>query len=145
MRCPLPALAHLDARALGGRSRLRAMSAYDNVLGGGLKLKGISKKKKKRRSGDDEDEASALQAAALPATAASAASAAESSAAGGLAAGSHLRTTSEQRRLETMAQRTVDKLENGELKSHREKVKDFNSYLSSLTEHYDLPKVSKGN
>ena len=51
----------------------------------------------------------------------------------------------EQRRLETMRDRQLKKLEKGEVKSHRDQVKDFNSYLSKLTEHYDLPKVSKGN
>ena len=44
-----------------------------------------------------------------------------------------------------MLQRDLAKAERGETKSHREKVKDFNNYLSSMTEHYDLPKVSKGN
>ena len=44
-----------------------------------------------------------------------------------------------------MAKRHVAKLEKGEVKSHRDQVKDFNTYLSSLSEHYDLPKVSKGN
>ena len=33
----------------------------------------------------------------------------------------------------------------GELKSHRDRVQGFNSYLASMSEHYDLPKVSKGN
>ena len=44
-----------------------------------------------------------------------------------------------------MRDRQLKKLERGEVKSHRDQVKDFNSYLSKLTEHYDLPKVSKGN
>merc|ERR1712129_109081 len=54
-------------------------------------------------------------------------------------------TASERRRRETMLERDLAKAERGEIKSHRDKVKDFNSYLSSMTEHYDLPKVSKGN
>ena len=42
-------------------------------------------------------------------------------------------------------ERELKKLEEGKVKTHREQVKDFNTYLSKLTEHYDLPKVSKGN
>ena len=47
--------------------------------------------------------------------------------------------------METMAKRQIAKLEKGEVKSHRDRVKEFNAYLGNLTEHYDLPKVSKGN
>lgn len=27
-------------------------------------------------------------------------------------------------------------------KTHREKIKEFNNYLGSLTEHYDIPRVT---
>ena len=79
-------------------------------------------------------EADAAASAAVAATAASSSSST-----------SFGHTGAEQRRLETMRDRQLKKLERGEVKSHRDQVKDFNSYLSKLTEHYDLPKVSKGN
>ena len=49
------------------------------------------------------------------------------------------------RHIQVKSQRTIEKIEKGEIKSHRDRVKDFNDYLGNLTEHYDLPKVSKGN
>ena len=44
-----------------------------------------------------------------------------------------------------MQKRHLEALEKGEVKSHRDKVKDLNTYLSNMTDHYDLPRVSKGN
>ena len=44
-----------------------------------------------------------------------------------------------------LQQRHLEALEKGEVKSHRDKVKDLNTYLSNMTDHYDLPRVSKGN
>ena len=116
--------------------------AYESVVGGGLKLKGIEKKKKKKKRQTDEGAAEA-SAAAAAADAAAYAAFASSSSSDPLANVGH--TDAERRRLETIAKRTVVKLEKGEVKSHRERVKDFNAYLGNLTEHYDLPKVSKGN
>ena len=109
--------------------------AYSNVVGGGLKLKGISKKKKKKKEEDAPPPAAAIAAAAA---AASSSSAPPRSASDG-------HTPTERRRAETLMQRSMEKLERGEVKTHRERVQAFNSYLGSLTEHYDLPKVSKGN
>jgi len=111
--------------------------AYDSVIGGGLKLKGIQKKKKKGKQKEEEERAA--EAAAVAAMTASATAASSSGLSG------PQMTDAERRRLETMAKRQVNKLEKGEVKSHRDRVKDFNSYLGNLTEHYDLPKVSKGN
>ena len=117
---------------------------YDAVVGGGLKLKGIGKKKKKKKDEGAEEAAAAVTAAAASndAAAASAASAASASSSSSTYAG---HTGAEMRRLKVMHDRKLDKLEKGEVKQHREQVKDFNDYLSNLTEHYDLPKVSKGN
>lgn len=119
--------------------------AYRNIVGGGLSLKGIGKKKKKKSS-----ESSEMAVAAASTAAASSSSTSTSAAVAVTSTDSSVsftsgHTASEVRRLETMAERQVRALEKGEVKSHREKVKDFNSYLSNLTEHYDLPKVSKGN
>ena len=109
--------------------------AYDNLVGGSLKLKGIGKKKKKK---DKEDPAAQAAAAAVTAAASAAGPSSASGTVSGFGSG---HTASELRRLETVASRQIKALETGKVKSHREKVKDFNSYLANLTEHYDLPKV----
>ena len=107
--------------------------SYAAVVGGGLKLKGGIKKKKKKGSSNDGET-----------TVAAAAVASSSSSSVPSLALSSGHTAAELRRMETMMKRTVEKLEKGEIKSHRDRVKDFNAYLGNLTEHYDLPKVSKG-
>ena len=117
--------------------------AYSNVVGGGLKLKGIGKKKKKKD--DAAAEAAAAVAAAEAEKSAAAAEVAEATAASSSSSTYAGHTGAEMRRLQTMHARQLDKLAKGEIKSHREQVKDFNNYLGKLTEHYDLPKVSKGN
>lgn len=111
--------------------------AYSNIVGGGLKLKGI--KKKKRSSGSDTALALAAEAAAQ------AAAPAEASSSSTDMPFVSTYTDTEKRRLETMEKRKMDLAKEGKLKTHREQVKDFNAYLGKLTEHYDLPKVSKGN
>ena len=122
----------------------RMSEAYDNVVGGGLKLKGggIGKKKKKKSLDQLADPAVSELASSAAADEGSSSSSAAApmimTTGGGM-------TASERRRREVMLERDLAKAERGEIKSHRDKVKDFNSYLSSMTEHYDLPKVSKGN
>jgi protein FAM32A len=115
--------------------------AYSAVVGGKLNLKGI--KKKKKRTGDElVDRAAVAAAAASNDTGASSSAPLPVTALDGVATAGH--TAAELRRLQTMAKRDLEKLERGEKKSHRDRVKDFNSYLANLSEHYDLPKVSKG-
>lgn len=117
--------------------------AYDNVVGGKLKLKGFGKKKKK---GDDAaKQAAAAVAAAEAAANDAAAEAAQASAEVSSSSTYAGHTGAEMRRMQLMQGRKLQQLEEGKLKTHREQVQGFNSYLSSLTEHYDLPKVSKGN
>ena len=123
----------------------RMSDAYDSVVGGGLKLKGIGKKKKKKEKSEEAQAAAAAVAAAAAEADAAASAAVAATAASSSSSTSFGHTGAEQRRLETMRDRQLKKLEKGEVKSHRDQVKDFNSYLSKLTEHYDLPKVSKGN
>lgn len=38
----------------------------------------------------------------------------------------------------------MDRINRMAEKSHKEKVNDFNKYLESLPEHYDIPKVGPG-
>ena len=120
--------------------------AYSSVVGGKLNLKGaISKKKKKKHAVDDDAAAAAVAAAATSAAARPPDGAASSSSSFMQAAAQAGHTEAELRRLETKAKRNISKLEKGDVKSHRERVQEFNTYLGNLTEHYDLPKVSKGN
>lgn len=116
--------------------------AYSSIVGGKLSLKGgVDKKKKKKKKREDAEQAA--EAAAVAAVAASSEAASSSAIAAVSRTAGH--TAAEMRHIQKKAQRTIEKIEKGELKSHRERVKDFNDYLGNLTEHYDLPKVSKGN
>ena len=54
------------------------------------------------------------------------------------------RTPAEKRYEERMIQKEVEKAKTQVLKSHREKVREFNEYLAHLTEHHDIPKVGPG-
>ncbi|KAJ3323688.1 hypothetical protein HDV06_001418 [Boothiomyces sp. JEL0866] len=40
--------------------------------------------------------------------------------------------------------RLEEKIEKAAEKSHKERVADFNKYLSSLSEHHDIPRVGPG-
>ena len=122
--------------------------AYSNVIGGGLKLKGagVSKKKKRKKdaaaaSSELGDETASTSAAEGSSSAAAAAAAPPASQLPGAARF----TDTERRRMEVMERRKLDEVAKGKVKSHREQVREFNDYLGSLPEHYDLPKVSKGN
>ena len=121
--------------------------AFSNVVRGKLNLKGggggIGKKKKRKDAGDGVAAAAAHAVAAAAAASSSSASASAAAAATSSSLSGH--TAAELRRLETMQKRHLEALEKGEVKSHRDKVKDLNTYLSNMTDHYDLPRVSKGN
>lgn len=121
--------------------------AFSNVVRGKLNLKGggggIGKKKKKKDAGDGVAAAAAHAVAAAAAASSSSASASAAAAATSSSLSGH--TAAELRRLETMQKRHLEALEKGEVKSHRDKVKELNTYLSNMTDHYDLPRVSKGN
>ena len=53
--------------------------------------------------------------------------------------------TAAERRFDEQAAKTQEKLiRSMASKSHRDKVKDFNEYLSKLSEHHDIPKVGPG-
>lgn len=118
-------------------------AAYDNVVGGGLKLKGLGKKKKKK---DSTARQAAAAVAAAEAESSAAAAEVKTSTADTSSSSTYAgHTGAEMRRVQIMHERKLQKLEKGEVKSHRDQVHQFNDYLGKLTEHYDLPKVSKGN
>ncbi|CAK8574553.1 unnamed protein product [Lathyrus sativus] len=135
------------------------MSAYENVVGGKLKLKGkaldvaggIKKKKKKNKRNQQqflqptEDEISA------GGTSEQAKDSNEEVNDGGELNGEekpahyddHL-TPAERRYIEQREQLDVHRLAKISNKSHRDRIQDFNQYLANMSEHYDIPKVGPG-
>lgn len=53
-------------------------------------------------------------------------------------------TSSELKFKEISRKRLEEKAEKIALKSHKERVAEFNSYLERLSEHHDIPKVGPG-
>jgi len=104
-----------------------------NFSGGRLKLKGglsakggrIKKTKRKKTTGKEIVETS--EGYILPAS-----------------EEKDKRTAAERRYEEKMSKRESENAKSQVLKSHREKVKEFNEYLAKLTEHHDIPKVGPG-
>ncbi|MEW5305953.1 MAG: hypothetical protein WDW38_009884 [Sanguina aurantia] len=54
------------------------------------------------------------------------------------------RTEAERKHDDRTRQREEDRLKSQAHKSHRDRVKDFNEYLTALSEHHDIPKVGPG-
>lgn len=54
------------------------------------------------------------------------------------------KTAAELKFEEVQKKREREQLAKQAVKSHKQKVDDFNKYLSSLTDHYDIPKVGPG-
>ena len=50
------------------------------------------------------------------------------------------RTAAEKRYDETQAKREAETSKKMALKSHRERVNEFNTYLQNLSEHHDIPR-----
>ncbi|XP_004715517.1 protein FAM32A [Echinops telfairi] len=108
------------------------MAAYEQVQKGPLKLKGVAElgvtKRKKKK---DKDKAKLLEAM-----------------------GTNKKNEEEKRRgldKRTPAQVAFEKMQEKRQmerilkkasKTHKQRVEDFNRHLDTLTEHYDIPKVS---
>ncbi|KAM9241995.1 protein FAM32A isoform 1-T2 [Dugong dugon] len=108
------------------------MEAYEQVQKGPLKLKGVAEvgvtKRKKKK---DKDKAKLLEAM-----------------------GTSKKNEEEKRRgldKRTPAQAAFEKMQEKRQmerilkkasKTHKQRVEDFNRHLDTLTEHYDIPKVS---
>lgn len=56
---------------------------------------------------------------------------------------SHL-TPAERRYLEQWENINIRRLAKEAMKSHRDRIQEFNQYLANLSEHYDIPKVGPG-
>lgn len=118
---------------VAGAGPVRDMEAYEQVQKGPLKLKGVAelgvtKRKKKKK---DKDKAKMLEAM-----------------------GTSKKNEEEKRRCldkRTPAQAAFEKMQEKRQmerilkkasKTHKQRVEDFNRHLDTLTEHYDIPKVS---
>lgn len=122
-----------------------------SFTGGKLKLKGadplksaggVKKKKKKAKATDDDGTMVAVDDTG-----------AGSSGVKGSLEGAPIpprddvedrRTEAEKRRDEHMKRLEMQQIKKLAVKSHRERVKEFNEQLASLSEHYDIPKVGPG-
>jgi len=137
-------------------SSLERMSAYGNVAGGKLKLKGKAldvkaggvKKKKKETKHHEQN-------LAMVETRKSSTNDSESDPKltgeaenGGTEAQQSVyedhRTAAEKKYEEQRDQLDVRRLARLATKSHRQRIEDFNQYLANLSEHYDIPKVGPG-
>uniref|UniRef100_A0A7S0KSV0 DUF1754-domain-containing protein n=2 Tax=Micromonas TaxID=38832 RepID=A0A7S0KSV0_MICPS len=113
--------------------------SYQHVVKGGLKLKGggglpaaggVKKKKKKDKKRDAERP---LELAAGDEDGEKKPSEPKDN------------RTEAERRYDEQAERTQARLiEKMASKSHKDKVREFNEYLSKLSEHHDIPKVGPG-
>ncbi|KAK7389450.1 hypothetical protein VNO78_24505 [Psophocarpus tetragonolobus] len=137
------------------------MSAYDNVVGGKLKLKGkaldvaggVKKKKKKNKRNQEqllhvtEDEISAgwlLFDVGGSTEEAKDPNDEDVSEKGKEAHYDDNLTPAERRYIEQREQLDVHRLAKIANKSHRDRIQDFNQYLANMSEHYDIPKVGPG-
>ncbi|XP_010277209.1 PREDICTED: protein FAM32A isoform X1 [Nelumbo nucifera] len=136
------------------------MSAYENVVGGKLKLKGKAldvkaggtKKKKKHKK--HYDQISQLTGSELSTGGSTGVSTDqteedinETDKLGGEGnAGTHddLLTPAERRYIDQREKIDVRRLAKNANKSHRDRIQDFNQYLANMSEHYDIPKVGPG-
>ncbi|URE40307.1 hypothetical protein MUK42_34713, partial [Musa troglodytarum] len=138
---------------------LRQMSAYENVVGGKLKLKGkaldvkaggVKKKKTKRHNKED----SQIENDELPAGGSSGLSADDPTEGltetdkpgteGHAPSCDGQLTPAERRYIDQRERINVKRLAKTANKSHRDRIQDFNQYLANLSEHYDIPKVGPG-
>ncbi|XP_010537740.1 PREDICTED: protein FAM32A [Tarenaya hassleriana] len=136
------------------------MSAYDNVVGGKLKLKGKAldvraggvKKKKKQKKHEEQSGKKLSERELLEGEGAGASDEAnEEEETVDKSAGDDKPlhcddqlTPAERRYIEQRQKLDVNKLAKEANKSHRDRIQDFNQYLANMSEHYDIPKVGPG-
>nr|XP_034341371.1 protein FAM32A-like [Arvicanthis niloticus] len=108
------------------------MEAYEQVQKGPLKLKGISELgvTKRRKKKKDKDQAKILEAMGTSKK---------------IEEKRHCldKRTPAQVAFEKMQEeRQMERILKKASKTHKQRVEDFNRHLDTLTEHYDIPKVS---
>ncbi|XVF57887.1 hypothetical protein PTKIN_Ptkin07bG0018600 [Pterospermum kingtungense] len=137
------------------------MSAYENAVGGKLKLKGKAldvkaggvKKKKKNHKKQHQDQVTHNDLD--PSGESTEVSVAhneeddmnDAEKSSGERKDSHYDdhlTPAERRYIEQRQQLDVKRLAKDANKSHRDRILDFNQYLANMSEHYDIPKVGPG-
>ncbi|KAI3472938.1 hypothetical protein Pfo_031010 [Paulownia fortunei] len=131
------------------------MSAYDNVVGGKLKLKGkaldvkaggMKKKKKQKKQNEQISQAVESESAELL-TDLNKEEATDANKPIGDGSSTHWDanlTPAERRYMEQREKIDSYKLAKTSNKSHRDRIEDFNQYLANMSEHYDIPKVGPG-
>ncbi|KAG5387060.1 hypothetical protein IGI04_038530 [Brassica rapa subsp. trilocularis] len=144
--------------------RHRFMSAYDNVIGGKLKLKGkaldvkaggVKKKKKKQKKHEEqalkiteheliEGENAETLGKLMEEEEEEGRSEKEDGKVQPDDEDDDLLTPAERRYIEQKQKLDVQKLAKEANKSHRNRIEDFNQYLANMSEHYDIPKVGPG-
>lgn len=105
---------------------------------GSLKLKGVAdsgiKKKKKKKKETEKEMAASIRRNTSP----NSTPEKEASNVGVV----RNYTEAERRFMERQRKMEADRILKKASKTHKEKVEDFNRHLDSLTEHFDIPKVS---
>ncbi|KAG5728981.1 hypothetical protein E4T56_gene15234 [Termitomyces sp. T112] len=130
------------------------MSAYDIRPGGSLKLKcgvaegGIVKKKKKKtkskadsEKNEDREKVKKLLFSEDKSSESPSGSGSNSPAPSG---SSSRKTEAEKRFEEAQKRRLAERVAKLASKTHKERVSEFNTYLETLSEHHDIPKVGPG-
>lgn len=113
--------------------------AYANVVGGSLKLKGKKKGKSKRKRAEVEADADAEPDRAGDG------SRAALDAADGVADGTAIAglTKAQREHMRVLERNAKQKVEQDKSKSYRDRVSAMNEYLANLSEHHDIPRISK--
>ncbi|KAL2461949.1 hypothetical protein Adt_45369 [Abeliophyllum distichum] len=136
------------------------MSAFDNVVGGKLKLKGkaldvkaggVKKKKKQKKQyeqisevTENEFSAGGSEEALIDPNKEEANEANKLTEDGSGANWDNNLTPAERRYMEQRDKIDTHRLAKTSNKSHRDRIEDFNQYLANMSEHYDIPKVGPG-
>ncbi|KAL7100441.1 hypothetical protein ACP275_09G145500 [Erythranthe tilingii] len=131
------------------------MSAYENVVGGKLKLKGKAldvkapgmKKKKKQKKQIEQISHAVESEGAEASTNLEEEEGSEANKIIGDESNTDWDgnlTPAERRYMEQRERIYSHKLAKTSDKSHRDRIEDFNQYLANMSEHYDIPKVGPG-
>jgi protein FAM32A len=118
-------------------------------LKGGEPLKGAVKKKKKKSSGSELALTSSLQEQDPASTGGEAKAAEPIKTKDGFILPdppkeADRRTEAEKKHAARVAKLEEERLRKQATKGYRDRVKDFNEHLASLSEHHDIPKVGPG-
>jgi len=125
------------------------------AAGGSLKLKGVKdskidkKKKKKKATAPEERQPSSDRAVSASAEehtepGETALSEREKSASVDVRDSTPPKTEAERRYEEMKRKRLEDRLKREGVKTHKERVEELNKYLSTLSEHHDMPRIGPG-